>query len=107
MPSLINLRRRIAEVGGALGPPIVKGGTPREARRENRTLKQEDPCDRLAPMNTRACGRLPCLGGHAVFIKMDTLDDRSYNMTGVSEGFRRSDEDDRRGEVQGAVPGAA
>jgi hypothetical protein len=32
VPSLTNLRRQIAEVGGALGPPIVKGGTPREAR---------------------------------------------------------------------------
>ena len=29
------------------GPPIVKGGTPREARREKRTPKQVDPCDRL------------------------------------------------------------
>ena len=47
VPSLINLRQRIAEVGGALGPPIVKGGNPREARRKNRTLKQVDPCDRL------------------------------------------------------------
>ena len=31
------------EVGGAPGPPIVKGGTPREARREKRTLTQADP----------------------------------------------------------------
>jgi hypothetical protein len=43
---LINLWRRIAEGGRALGPPIVKGGTPREARREKRTLKEVDPCDR-------------------------------------------------------------
>ena len=43
MPSLINLRRRISEAGGKLGPPIVKGGTPREARREKRTLKQVGP----------------------------------------------------------------
>ena len=107
MPPLINLRRRIVEVGGKLGPPIVKGGTPREARRENRTLKQGDPCDRLAPTNIRASGRLPCLGGHAVFIEVDIFNDWSHDMTGVSEGSRRSDEDDRRGEVQGAVPGAA
>jgi hypothetical protein len=44
---LINLRRRIAEVSGTLGPPIVKVGTPREARREKRTMKQVAPCDRL------------------------------------------------------------
>jgi hypothetical protein len=47
VPSLTNLRRRTAEVGGTLGPPIVKGGTPREARREKRTLKLVDPCDHL------------------------------------------------------------
>jgi hypothetical protein len=47
VPSLTNLRWRIAEVGGALGPPIVKGGTPRGARGETRTLKREDPCDQL------------------------------------------------------------
>ena len=39
----INLRRPIAKVGGALGPPIVKGGNPREARREKCTLKWVDP----------------------------------------------------------------
>jgi hypothetical protein len=48
VPSLINLRQRTAEVGGALGPPIVKGGTPREARREKGALKQVNPCDWLA-----------------------------------------------------------
>ena len=40
---MINLRRWVAEVGGALGPLIVKGGNPREARREKRALKRVDP----------------------------------------------------------------
>jgi hypothetical protein len=39
VPSLTNLRWRTADVSVALGPPIVKGGTPREARREKRTRK--------------------------------------------------------------------